>query len=331
MYYETNPYGVTTQYYIPVSENIANPRITYSYPGNTYEVGSNKRFAPFDVVDIAHYQDNTGNNQMTYTGDIGDIATALDKVEKQGKRNLTHLFTSPPTKSQPVKQESQPAIEKGYASSLNNPAIEKGYASSFNNPSLQQTLKPSIEKGYASFLNNPVIQKQMKNIVEKEKLKKSIDSALDNPVFKARFDNSKEMEKKYSLQYEQSKYTPSTLSYTPSTFSYTPAVRPREQQSWQERIKKDEEMEKRVKEKELERLKNEARERLKKEHKKYYGYGIAPPIYPSKMLVNLVKLLTRIYEGYASKKVVNETKRLLKTLYNNKIITETVYNHLANI
>ena len=49
------------------------------------------------------------------------------------------------------------------------------------------------------------------------------------------------------------------------------------------------------------------------------------------MLVNLVKLLTRIYEGYASKQVVNETKRLLNALYSNKIITETVYNHLANI
>ena len=49
------------------------------------------------------------------------------------------------------------------------------------------------------------------------------------------------------------------------------------------------------------------------------------------MLVNLVKLLTRIYEGYASKEVLNETKRLLNTLYNNKIITETVYSHLANI
>ena len=69
---------------------------------------------------------------MTYTGDIGDIATALDEVKKQGKRNLAHSFTSPPTKSQPVKQESQPAIEKGYASSVNNPA-------------LQQTLKPSIK------------------------------------------------------------------------------------------------------------------------------------------------------------------------------------------
>ena len=41
----------------------------------------------------------------------------------------------------------------------------------------------------------------MKNVVEKEKLKKSISSTLDNPVFKARFDkmfdyNPKEMEKK---------------------------------------------------------------------------------------------------------------------------------------
>ena len=62
-----------------------------------------------------------------------------------------------------------------------------------------------------------------------------------------------------------------------------------------------------------------------------FGYGIVPPIYPTKMLVNLVKLLARIYEGYTSEQVINGTKRLLNTLYNNKIITETVYNHLANI
>ena len=107
---------------------------------------------------------------MTYTGDIGDIANALDEVEKQGKRNLTHLFTSPPTKSQqlPV-QASQPAMEKGYASSLDNPA-------------LQQTSQPSMEKGYASSLDNPVMQKQMSNIVEKEKLKKSFGSTLDHTV-----------------------------------------------------------------------------------------------------------------------------------------------------
>ena len=91
------------------------------------------------------------------------------------------------------------------------------------------------------------------------------------------------------------------------------------------------EMEKQAKDQQLGRLKNKARKRRKKANKEYYGYGIVPPIYPSKMLVNLVKLLTRIYEGYASKEVLNETKRLLNTLYNNKIITETVYNHLANI
>ena len=83
--------------------------------------------------------------------------------------------------------------------------------------------------------------------------------------------------------------------------------------------------------KELERLKNKAIKRRKKANKEYNGYGIVPPIYPNKMLVNLVKLLARIYEGYASKQVVNETKRLLNSLYNNKIITETVYNHLAKI
>ena len=91
-------------------------------------------------------------------------------------------------------------------------------------------------------------------------------------------------------------------------------------------------MEKQVtKDKELERLVNESRKRRKKANKEYFGYGIVTPIYPTKMLVNLIKLLTRIYEDYASKEVVNETKRLLNTLYNNKIITETVYNHLANI
>ena len=60
--------------------------------------------------------------------------------------------------------------------------------------------------------------------------------------------------------------------------------------------------------------------------------NLATALYhPSKMLVNLVKLLARIYEGYTSEQVINGTKRLLNTLYNNKIITETVYNHLANI
>ena len=60
--------------------------------------------------------------------------------------------------------------------------------------------------------------------------------------------------------------------------------------------------------------------------------NLATALYhPSKMLVNLVKLLARIYEGYTSEQVINGTKRLLNTPYNNKIITETVYNHLANI
>ena len=131
-------------------------------------------------------------------------------------------------------------------------------------------------------------------------------------------DNSKKMEKKYLSPHEQSKY-------------YVPTKPSKQEQSWQERIKKDQEMEKRAKDQELERLANKSRKRRKEAHKEYYGYGIVPPIYPSKMLVNLVKLLTRIYEDYASKKVVNETKRSLNTLYNNKIITEAVYNHLANI
>ena len=126
----------------------------------------------------------------------------------------------------------------------------------------------------------------------------------------------KKWKKRYLSPHEQSKY-------------YVPTKPSKQEQSWQERIKKDQEMEKQAaKDQELERLVNKSRKRRKEAHKEYYGYGIVPPIYPGKMLVNLVKLLTRIYEGYA---VVNETKRLLNALYNNKIITETVYNHLANI
>ena len=171
------------------------------------------------------------------------------------------------------------------------------------------------------------MQKRMSNIVkktnEKEKLRKKFGSILDHPLFETRFkkmfgDNSKEMEKKYLPPHELSKY------YAPT--------KPFQQQSRQERMKKDQEMEKQaVEDQELKRLANKARKKKKEAHKEYYGYGIVPPIYPSKILVNLVKLLTQIYEGYTSKKVVNETKRLLNTLYNNKIITETVYNHLANI
>ena len=57
-------------------------------------------------------------------------------------------------------------------------------------------------------------------------------------------------------------------------------------------------MEKQVtKDKELERLVNESRKRRKKANKEYFGYGIVTPIHPTKMLVNLIKLLTRIYEG----------------------------------
>ena len=42
------------------------------------------------------------------------------------------------------------------------------------------------------------------------------------------------------------------------------------------------------------------------------GTGIVPPLYPNKMLVNLVKLLAQIYEGYNSKKVRDETKKATK-------------------
>ena len=79
------------------------------------------------------------------------------------------------------------------------------------------------------------------------------------------------------------------------------------------------------------KIKDQIEKLQQKDYDDQYGYGIVPPIYPSKMLVNLFKLLARIYEGYASKEVVSETKRLLNSLYNNEIITETVYNHLATI
>ena len=86
----------------------------------------------------------------------------------------------------------------------------------------------------------------------------------------------------------------------------------------------------------VEQVKNEHNEFVKylenkKSLKKTQGSGIVPPLYPNKMLVNLVKLLARIYERYNSKKVRDETKRLLNMLYKSKIITNTVYNHLANI
>ena len=55
------------------------------------------------------------------------------------------------------------------------------------------------------------------------------------------------------------------------------------------------------------------------------GSGI-PPLRPNKMLINLVKLLARIYAGYGSKEIMEETKRLLDTLYQSRIITNTVYN-----
>ena len=183
LYYQTEPYGVTSQYYIPVGENIVNPRVTYSYPGNIYELGSNKRFTPIDAVDIAHYQDNTGNNQVTYIGDIGDLATALNEVEKQGKRNLTHLLTSPPTQQSSEEQKLQPLVQKGHASSLNNPQLQKQMNEQ------DQELK-SVLQGHASSLNNLQLQKQMKNIGatnEKEELKNKLGSTLNNPVVEARF------------------------------------------------------------------------------------------------------------------------------------------------
>ena len=56
-----------------------------------------------------------------------------------------------------------------------------------------------------------------------------------------------------------------------------------------------------------------------------------PPLYPNKMLISLVKLLVRIYAGYDSKEIMEKTKQLLDTLYNSRLITNTVYNQLANL
>ena len=64
--------------------------------------------------------------------------------------------------------------------------------------------------------------------------------------------------------------------------------------------------------------------------RKIKGKGLTP-LYPSKMLISLIKLLATINAGYDSKKIRNQTKNLLNSLYNSRIITETVYNHLANI
>ena len=60
------------------------------------------------------------------------------------------------------------------------------------------------------------------------------------------------------------------------------------------------------------------------------GSGL-PPLYPNKMLISLVKLLTRICAGYDSKEIMKKTKRLLDTLYRSRMITSTVYNHLADL
>ena len=69
------------------------------------------------------------------------------------------------------------------------------------------------------------------------------------------------------------------------------------------------------------------------------GYGIksietftgVPLIDPKKMLIKLNVLLSRIYAGYSSKEIIKETKRVLDSLYNSRLITDTVYNHLASL
>ena len=49
------------------------------------------------------------------------------------------------------------------------------------------------------------------------------------------------------------------------------------------------------------------------------------------MLINLVKLLEIIHAGYDSREIMEETKRLLDTLNNSRLITNAVYNQLANL
>ena len=63
---------------------------------------------------------------------------------------------------------------------------------------------------------------------------------------------------------------------------------------------------------------------------KIRGKGL-PLLYPSKMLVSFVKLRARINAVYDSKSIRNQTKNLSNGLHHSKIITNTVYNHLANI
>ena len=73
------------------------------------------------------------------------------------------------------------------------------------------------------------------------------------------------------------------------------------------------------------------------EHTK--GYGIKPvetftgasSIDPKKMLIKLAVLLARIHVGYSSEEIMKETKKILDSIYNSRLITNIVYNQLANL
>ena len=61
------------------------------------------------------------------------------------------------------------------------------------------------------------------------------------------------------------------------------------------------------------------------------NYGYVKPLDPKRMLITLPALLAQIYAGYNSRAFIDETKRILDSLYHSRMITDTVYNHLANI
>ena len=69
------------------------------------------------------------------------------------------------------------------------------------------------------------------------------------------------------------------------------------------------------------------------------GYGIKPvetftgasSIDPKKMLIKLAVLLARIHAGYSSEEIMKETKKILDSIYNSRLITNIVYNQPANL
>ena len=61
------------------------------------------------------------------------------------------------------------------------------------------------------------------------------------------------------------------------------------------------------------------------------SYGYVRKLDPKRMLIRLPILLARIYAGFNSKGIMEETKKVLDSLYRSRMITDTGYNHLANI